>query len=75
MLRNSTMCLIKILLPCPPSLIKYLDPSNPDCQLWMNSYNDEKQGLIDHDVYKNISRTQYLALKQAGKIPKAIPSM
>ena len=45
------------------SLFKYLDPSNPDRQVWMNSYNEEKQGLINHEVYEKISKTQYLAMK------------
>ena len=41
----------------------------------MDSYKEEKQGLIDHGVYKNISKTQYLALKWSVKIPKSIPSI
>ena len=57
------------------SLCKALDPSNPNRQVWLDSYNEEKQGLIDHEVYDNISRIHYLSLKRAGKIPKAIPSM
>ena len=64
-----------LLSPCPPSLCKSLDPSNPDHQVWLNSYNEEKQGLIYHEVYEKISKSQYLALKRAGKIPKSIPSM
>ena len=59
--------------PCPPSIFKALDPSNPDCQVWIDSYNEEKQGLINYEVYEKISKIQYLALKQAAKIPKAIP--
>ena len=60
---------------CLPYLCKSLDPSNLDCQVWLESYNEEKQGLIDHEVYEKISKSQYLALKRAGKIPKAIPSI
>ena len=41
----------------------------------MYSYKEEKQGLIDHEVYEKISKNQYLALRRAGKIPKEIPSM
>ena len=43
--------------------------------MWLESYNEENQGLIDHGIYENISKNQYLALKRAGKISKAIPSM
>ena len=39
-----------IIYPCPPSLYKSLDPSNPDRQVLLNSYNEEKRGLIDHEV-------------------------
>ena len=41
----------------------------------MDSYNKEKQGLIDHEVYKKISNSHYLYLRRAAKIPKVIPSM
>ena len=41
----------------------------------MDSYKEEKQGLIDHEVYEKILKNKYLALRRAGKIPKAIPSM
>ena len=29
-----------LLSPCTPSLCKSLDPSNPDRQVWLNSYNE-----------------------------------
>ena len=64
-----------ILSPFPPYLFKSLDPSNTDRQIWLDSYNKENQGLINHDVYKNNSKTQYLVLKQARKILKSIHSM
>ena len=64
-----------LLSPYPPSLFKDLYHSKSDCQVWIDLYNEEKHGLIDHEVYEKISKSQYLALKQAGKIPKAIPSM
>ena len=41
----------------------------------MDSYKEEKQGLIDHEAYEKILKNQYLALRRAGKIPKAIPSI
>ena len=41
----------------------------------MDSYKEEKQGLIDHKVYENISKSHYLYLIRAENTPKAIPSM
>ena len=41
----------------------------------MNSYEEEKQAPIDHEFYEKISKNQYLALRRASMIPKAIPSM
>ena len=64
-----------LLSPCPPSLCKALDPSNPDRQVWLDLYNEEKRGLIDHEVYGKISKIHYLALRRADEIPKATPSM
>jgi hypothetical protein len=34
-----------LLNPCPPSLIKALHPSNPDRDVWLKSYEEEKGGL------------------------------
>ena len=51
-----------LISPCPPYLYKALDSSNPDRQVWMDSYKEEKQGLIDHEVYEKISKNQYLSL-------------
>ena len=49
--------------------------SNPDFQVCLDLYNKEKKVLIYHEVYEKISKVHYLALRRAGKIPKAIPSM
>ena len=38
-------------------------------------YNEEKQGLVDYEVYENISKSQYIDPKSPGKTPKAIPPM
>ena len=59
----------------PTSLCKSLDSSNSDIQVWIDSYMEEKKGLINHEVYENIAKNQYLALRRAGKIPKAILSI
>ena len=64
-----------LLSQCPPSLVKALDPSNPDRDIWLQSYNEEKDGLIANDTYERISKKRYLALRRANVIPKAIPSM
>ena len=64
-----------LLPPCPPSLYKSLNTSNPDRKVWMNSYKEEKQGLIDHVVYEKISKNKYLALRRSGKTPKVFPQM
>ena len=64
-----------LLSSCLPSLYKALDTSNSDRQVCMDSYKEEKQGIIDHEFYEKISNYQYLALRRADKIPKAIPSM
>ena len=63
------------LYPCTPSLFKALDTSNPDQRVWVDSYNEEKQVLIDHEVYDKISKNHYLSLRSSGKIPKEIHSM
>ena len=64
-----------LLSTCPPSLFKSLDTSNPDRKVWLDSCTEEKQGIIDHEVYGKISNNHYLVLRRASKIPKEIPSM
>ena len=64
-----------LLSPCLPSLFKSLYHSNPNRQVLLNSYNEETQVLVYHEVYKKIHKIQYVALKQAGKISKAILEM
>ena len=64
-----------LLSPCPPSLLLALHPSNPDRQVWLDSYNEEKGGLVEHDVFTKISKKHYLSLRRQNIIPKALPSM
>ena len=64
-----------LLSPCPPSLIKAPHPSNPDCQVWLDSYHEEKGGLQNMDVFDRISKREYLQLRRQGTIQKALPSM
>ena len=47
-----------LLSPCPPSLFKAQDTSNPDRQVCMYLYKEEKQGLINHEFYEKISENQ-----------------
>eukprot|EP00956_Cyclotella_meneghiniana_P015762 scaffold24459_cov75-Cyclotella_meneghiniana.AAC.3 len=61
--------------PCPPSLVKALHPSNPDREVWLASYLEEKGGLESLHVYEKINKKTYLALRRSGRIGKALPSM
>eukprot|EP00956_Cyclotella_meneghiniana_P020999 scaffold37679_cov76-Cyclotella_meneghiniana.AAC.13 len=64
-----------LLNPCPPSLAKALHPSNPDREVWLASYMEEKGGLESLNVYEKINKKTYLALRRSGRIGKALPSM
>ena len=59
---------------CPSSLQRALDPSNPDRDVWIQSYAEEKQSLLDVNTFKVISLDEYRRLRQSGA-PQAIPSM
>ena len=63
------------MFPCQTSICKALDPSKPDYQVWLDSYNKEKLGIIYHEVYEKTPKSHYLALKRADNIPKATLSM
>eukprot|EP00804_Cyclotella_cryptica_P022103 CCRYP_011581-RA/>CCRYP_011581-RA protein AED:0.10 eAED:0.05 QI:0/0/0/1/0/0/6/0/1337 len=64
-----------LLHPCPPSLLKALHPDNPDRDTWIRSYDEEKGGLTQHNVFERINKKTYLALKRSGHIGNALPSM
>ena len=49
-----------LLSPFPPSLFKAADTSNPERQVWMDSYKEEKKGLINHEVCKKYRKTNTL---------------
>ena len=59
---------------CPPSLLKALADSHPDCKIWFESFCEEKQGIEALDTYKRISLGEYRALREKGA-PRAIPTM
>ena len=52
----------KLLSPCPPSLLKALHPLNPDRQVWLDSYVNEKGGLQNIEVFERINKITYLEL-------------
>jgi len=60
--------------PCPPSLQRALDPSNPDRDIWLASYNEEDTSLKDVETYEVITLEQYRQLRKEGA-PRAIPSL
>jgi hypothetical protein len=64
-----------LLNPCPPSRLKALYPSNSNHHTWLKSYQEEKGGLEQLQVFERITKKQYLQLKQTGPIGKALPSM
>ena len=41
--------------PCPPSLLKALNEDFVDRSTWLDSYNEEKNGLLENDTYVEIS--------------------
>ena len=63
----------KLLGPCQSSLIKALHPSNLDRDIWIKSYNEEKDNLSDIGVHELISKNQYLALRRSGKYQSQFP--
>lgn len=59
--------------PCPPSLLLAIDRTNPDREVWFQSYTEEFKGITDCDVYEVITEKQYQKLKPSAG--SAIPSM
>jgi hypothetical protein len=58
----------------PGSALKAFHSSNPDCLVWMDSYNEEFDGLCRNDTFEIITDDEYKAhLRRAGA--PAIPSM
>ena len=52
-----------------------MHPDNPDRDVWLASYHEEKGGLEQFDVFQRINKKTYLQLRRSGKIGKALPSM
>jgi hypothetical protein len=59
---------------CPPSLLKALADSDPDREVWLTSFLEEKQGIQGLDTHKKITLGGYCALHKKG-VPHAILTM
>ncbi len=59
---------------CPRSLLYALDNKHPDSDVWLQSFWEEKDGLLSMDTYDTITLAQYRAYREKGA-PRAIPTM
>lgn len=59
--------------PCPPFRAMALDSSNPERNVWLDSYTEEFEGIKICDVYDLITKKEYFALWH--KSGNAIPPM
>ena len=59
---------------CPSSLLQALADYNPDCEVWLNSYYEEKYSIESMGTYQKITLGEYRALRKKGA-PRAIPTM
>ncbi len=59
---------------CPPTLLKALAASCPDCDVLLKSCHEEKRSLESLDTYHKITLGKYCALREKGT-PCAIPTM
>ena len=58
--------------PNPKTLRKALNPKFADHKVWLESYQEEYDGLMSMDTMEILTTSQYSNLKNA---PKAIPTM
>jgi hypothetical protein len=59
---------------CPHSLLTALADKHPDRDIWMRSFQEEKDSIISMDTYDIITLAQYCALCEKGAL-RAIPTM
>ena len=59
-----------LLGPCPASLLQALHPSNPDRDIWLRSYNEEKGGLEAVDVYERIKKRRICTYVARSSSPR-----
>ena len=58
----------------PQSLLSALNPLHPDREIWLASYQEEKDGIKSQDTYDVLTPEQYRAYRAKGA-PRAIPTM
>ena len=46
---------------CPPTLLKALADSHPDCEVWLEGYREKIGGLQALNTYKKITLGEYCA--------------
>ncbi len=59
---------------CLPFLLQALALSHPNCEVWLQSYYEEKNRIEELDTFKYLTLSDYHALQEKGT-PKAIPKM
>ena len=59
---------------CMPSLLQALAMFHPDRDIWLQSYNKEKNGIKSLGTFKHLTLGEYRALHEKGA-PRAIPTM
>ncbi len=59
---------------CPPSLLQALASTHPNCEVWLQSYYEEKGGIEEIGTFRKITLGEYRVLCEKGA-PKAIPTM
>jgi len=50
-------------------------PSNPNCDIWLQSYLKEKGGLESLNVFDLIKRNSHFTPQHSGHMGKALPSL
>ena len=63
-----------LLRECPRSLLSALAPTHPDCEIWLASFREEKDGIRSQDTYDMLTLEQYRTYRVKGA-PRAIPMM
>ncbi len=65
---------VSLLQECPSSLLTALAATHPDCDTWLLSFHEEKDGINSQDTYDILNLAEYRALQEKGA-PPAIPTM
>ncbi len=60
-----------LLRECPRSLLSALDSTHPNCNTWLESFREEKDGIRSQDTYEVLTLDAY----RAKGAPQAIPTM